>query len=147
MGMTVFWIVALIAFGIIEGLTVGLLSIWFAAGALAALIATLLGASIVVQVILFLAVSCVALMLMRPLSRKYINRRLEPTNADRAIGREAVVTEEIDNLNGRGRVNVAGVSWTARSDAGEILSEGAIVTVLRIEGVKLFVTPVPAVHK
>ena len=141
MGMSLFWLVALIVFGVVEGITVGLTSVWFALGSLAALIAALLGAPLPVQIALFLVVSFLTLLLLRPLTKKYFNKDLTPTNADRIIGTEAVVIEAIDNLNAHGRVSVAGMPWTARSESGEAIPEGATVRVERIEGVKVFVSP------
>lgn len=141
MNMSFFWLIAMVLFGVLEAVTVGLTSIWFAVGALAALIAASLGAGTLVQVILFLAVSFVTLLLVRPLAQRYINDRKEPTNADRVIGQEGVVTEAIDNLSARGQVNVSGALWSARSQGDAPIPKGAVVRVLRIEGVKLYVVP------
>ena len=135
MSMSLFWLIAMVLFGVLEAVTVGLTSIWFAVGALAALIAASLGAFALVQVIVFLVVSFVTLLLVRPLAQRYINDRKEPTNADRVIGREAVVTQAIDNLKGEGQVNVSGAVWTARSQEEAPIPAGARVRVLRIEGV------------
>ena len=143
MSMSLFWLIAMVLFGVLEAVTVGLTSIWFAVGALAALIAASLGAFALVQVVVFLVVSFVTLLLVRPLAQRYINDRKEPTNADRVIGREAVVTQAIDNLKGEGQVNVSGAVWTARSQEEAPLPAGARVRVLRIEGVKVIVSPVP----
>ena len=94
------------------------------------------------QVIVFLAVSPVALLIIRLMARRATETRRVATNADRAIGAEGVVTEEMDNLKGQGQVTVAGVVWTARADGDEVVSPGgAKVRVLRIEGVKVIVTP------
>ena len=143
MSMSLFWLIAMVLFGVLEAVTVGLTSIWFAVGALAALIAASLGAFALVQVVVFLVVSFVTLLLVRPLAQRYINDRKEPTNADRVIGREAVVTQAIDNLKGEGQVNVSGAVWTARSQEEAPIPAGARVRVLRIEGVKVIVSPVP----
>lgn len=139
---SVVWLVLLVAFAIAEAATVGLVSIWFAAGALVALLSTFFTANIWVQIFLFLLVSSVTMAVLRPLARKYVLPTVVPTNADRVIGRQAVVTEEIDNLRGTGAVVVFGVAWTARSEEGSPIPQGTTVTVNRIEGVKLFVTPV-----
>jgi membrane protein implicated in regulation of membrane protease activity len=141
--MSIVWLAALIVFGVVEGVTVGLASIWFCAGSLVALIASLLGAGLWVQVALFLIVSFLALILFRPLARKYLSSNRQATNADRCIGADGVVTQTIDNLKGEGQVNLAGQIWTARSDDDQrILAPGAKIRVLRIEGVKVYVTPV-----
>lgn len=142
MDMSFFWLVALIVFGVVEGITVGLTSVWFALGALVALAAELLGAPVWLQVALFLVVSFLTLLLLRPLTKSYFNKDLTPTNADRIIGTEVVVTEAIDNLTAHGQVNVAGMPWTARSESGTPIAEGTTVRVECIEGVKVFVSPV-----
>ncbi|HHU22960.1 MAG TPA: NfeD family protein [Clostridiales bacterium] len=139
--MTIFWTAAIIVFLIIEGVTLGLTSIWFAVGSLAALIGTALGASIWLQVVLFIVFSLITLWFARPLFKKYINSRSQPTNADRAIGASGIVTETIDNLSGTGTVVLNGKQWMARSVTGTVIEEGSLVTVERIEGVKLMVYP------
>ena len=142
MPMPALWLVLLVIFGIVEAATVGLTSIWFAAGALVAMVAALLHAPLWAQIVLFLAVSFVALLLMRPLAKKYLTPSFQPTNADRIIGQEAVVTETIDNLKGRGLVSVDGTVWTARAEDEQPIAAGTVVRVLRIEGVKVFVEAV-----
>ena len=132
-------IVALILFGIAEAATVGLVSIWFVAGALAALIAVLLGAGIWVQLVAFVVVSAAALALTRPLVKKITAGRSVPTNADRVLGRTARVTETIDNDSASGAVYVDGKTWTARSADGSVLPAGSRVEIRRMEGVKLIV--------
>ena len=140
---SVVWLCLLVFFAITEAVTVGLVSVWFAAGALVALLGTFFTSNIWIQIFLFLLVSCVTMAVLRPLARKYVLPTVVPTNADRVIGKEAVVTEAIDNLNGKGVVVVFGVAWTARSEDGTPIAEGTTVTVNRIEGVKLFVSPAP----
>ena len=133
------WLALLILFGIGEAATVGLTSIWFAVGSFAALIAALLGAQIWLQAVLFLAVSALTLAAARPLVKKYFTPLHQPTNADRVIGAEAVVTEEINNLLARGAVSVSGLTWSARSCQDTVIPVGTVVRVDRIEGVKLYV--------
>ena len=141
---TVLWLIALIVFAVGEAITVGLTSVWFAVGALGALIGAGFGAALWLQVVVFLALSGVTLLLVRPLAKKFLTPRYQATNADRVIGATALVTEEIDNLKGSGLVNISGPVWTARSADGGRIKSGAVVSVLRIEGVKLIVEPVPA---
>lgn len=138
---SVVWLALLVVFAVVEAVTVGLVSVWFAAGALVALLATFFTGNIWLQIFLFLAVSLLTMAVLRPLARKYVLPTVVPTNADRVIGREAVVTEAIDNLNGKGAVIVFGVAWTARSESGEPIPGGTTVVVKRIDGVKLFVEP------
>ena len=140
----IIWLALLLLFAGAEAATVGLTSIWFAAGALCALIAALLGGALWLQITLFLAVSALCLLAVRPLARRHLNGRLEPTNADRVIGQQAQVTEDIDNIHGKGAVVIRGVTWTARSEDGSPLPAGTLVRVLRIEGVKVFVERLPA---
>lgn len=133
------WVALLILFGIGEAITVGLTSIWFAAGSLAALIAALLNGPLWLQVVLFLMVTTLSLLAIRPLAAKYLNSQVEPTNADRVIGAQACVVEAIDNLQATGAVRIAGMVWTARSENGAPIAPGTLVRVLRIEGVKVYV--------
>lgn len=135
------WMALLLFFAVAEAATIALVSIWFAAGALAALLATIFTNDIWIQILLFVVVSAVTMAVVRPLARKYVLPHRVPTNADRVIGREGVITQAVDNLAPAGVVVVAGMAWTARSDSGENIPEGTVVTVRRIEGVKLFVAP------
>jgi len=139
--MVTFWTAAIIVFLIIEAATLGLTSIWFAAGSLVALISAALGAALWLQVVLFFVVSIVVLWFARPFFKKYVNAKRQPTNADRAIGASCVVTETIDNIAGTGSVLLNGRQWTARSATGDVIEKGSLVTVDRIEGVKLMVYP------
>lgn len=141
--MTVVWLVAMIVLLIVEGIVPGLVSIWFALGALAALISALFAAPVWLQIVWFLLVSVISLALTRPLAKKYVNARVQPTNADAAIGKECIVTEDIDNILGVGAVVLGGKTWTARSEDESIkLKKGETVKAMRIDGVKLIVTPV-----
>lgn len=138
--MTVFWLIAMVVLLVIEGVIPGLVSIWFAAGALAALLLSLVGAPLWLQIVLFLAASVALLVLTRPLAKKYVNSRTMPTNADRIIGMDCLVTEEIDNLRGTGAVSVDGKTWTARMDRVDGKApKGTVVKAQRIEGVRLIV--------
>lgn len=137
---SVVWLILLILFAGMEAATAGLVSVWFAAGAAAALLTSLATGSLLIQTIVFLAVSLAALVALRPLTRKFITPKIVPTNFDRMIGATAVVTEEIDNLKGRGAVTVGGVTWTARSERpDQVIPVGTTVQALWIEGVKVFV--------
>ena len=143
MSMPIVWLGAIVLFLVVEAVVPGLVSIWFAFGALAALISALLNAPFWLQFVWFIAVSVAALALTRPLARKYVNAKVQPTNADMLIGRECLVTETIDNLRGTGAVSVGGKVWTARCDGeGPTIQNGAMARVLRIEGVKLIVEAV-----
>jgi len=137
--MIVFWAAAIVVFIVVELATVGLASIWFALGALCALIAALLGAPVWLQAVWFFLISALTLVLTRPLVKKYINGKTHATNADRVIGSRAVVKEQIDALAATGAVLADGKMWTARTEDGSVLEPGCIVTVLRIEGAKLIV--------
>ena len=135
----VIWIAAMVVFGVVEAVTVGLVSIWFVLGSAAGLIAAICEAPIWLQVVLFFAVSIAALIATRPLVRKMMDKNIVPTNADAVLGREARVTEAIDNTVPSGAVYVDGKTWSARSESGETLPEGTLVRAVRMEGVKLFV--------
>lgn len=142
--MSIVWVVLMVVFLVVEAATAGLTCIWFAMGSLAALIAALFDAQLWLQIVWFLVISFVTLYFTRPLVKKYVNSRSQPTNADMVIGKEALVTEDIDNVEATGAVSVGGKVWTARSADGGRIKSGAVVSVLRIEGVKLIVEPVPA---
>lgn len=133
------WLALLIIFAVAEAATVGLTSVWFAIGSLGALVCALAGGNIWLQLGIFIVLSLVCLVALRPLAKKYLNNRVEPTNADRVIGQEARVTQDIDNIQGTGAVTIGGVTWTARSEHDTPIPAGAMVRVLRIEGVKVMV--------
>ena len=142
MSMTTFWIIAMVVFLVIEAVTVGIVSVWFAIGALFAMVTAMLGANLWVQIAVFLVVSAVTLYFTRPLVKKYVNNKVEPTNADMLIGKECRVVETIDNLTGTGAVYVDGKTWTARTVDEEIIPKGQLVKAERIEGVKLIVSKI-----
>lgn len=137
--MITVWSAAIIVFLVIEAVTVGIASIWFALGSICALIAALLGAPVWLQILWFALISVLTLIFTRPIVRKYVNGRKQATNADRVIGMKATVREDIDNLSARGAVLCDGKEWSARSAGGEVIPAGAVVTVTAIEGVKLIV--------
>ncbi len=136
------WIGLLILFLLVEGSTVALVSLWFAFGCLAAIIAALLGAGLWVQVGLFAGVSAILLALLRPFLKKYIAPSIQKTNVDTLIGKECPVTEDIRNLLSQGQVKVGGMVWSARSTDGKDIPKGTVVKIERVEGVKLMVSPV-----
>ena len=136
---TIIWLVLLIVFLIAEAATVVMVCLWFAAGALAALVASLLGAPLWLQIALFLVVSAAALAVTRPMLSRMITANAQPTNADRVLGGTAKVTETIDNENSAGAVYVDGKTWTARSVDGTVIPAGSRVTIESMEGVKLLV--------
>lgn len=138
---SVFWLALLVVCCFFEAATVALVSVWFCVGSLCALVSSFFVPDIWTQATVFLVVSALTLAVLRPLARRYVLPHWVPTNADRVIGREAKVVEEINNLDGRGSVLILGSAWTARSETGEPIPAGAAVTVKRIEGVKLFVIP------
>lgn len=133
------WAVALVALLIVEGVTAQLVTIWFAAGALVALVSALFHAPLWLQIVLFIAVSAVTLAATRPLVKKFTKKTVQPLNADRCIGQTAVVTETIDNVEGKGSVKVGGTIWTARTSDGSQIETGKSVTIEKIEGAKAIV--------
>lgn len=141
MSMTIIWSALTVLFLVVEAATVGLASIWFAIGALCALIAAALGAPVWLQIIWFIVISAATLILTRPLAKKYINGKRQATNADRVIGTVCRVTEKIDNIAETGAAAADGKIWTARSADGSVIDTGALVTIKDISGVKLMVVP------
>ncbi|MCD8382905.1 MAG: NfeD family protein [Clostridiales bacterium] len=141
----VFWVIAIVVFAIVEGITVGLASIWFVVGALAALVVSLFTSNLWAQAAAFLAVSILSLAAFKPLAERYLTPKggKAATNIDSIIGREAVVREDICNLENRGRVKIGGLEWSALSETGENIPAGTVVAVDHIEGVRVYVHPVP----
>ena len=140
------WLVLMVVFLAAEAATVSMVSLWFAAGSLAALLVALLGGGVWLQTLLFLAVSAGLLAGLRPLIRKYVAPKVTATNVDSLVGSTGLVTAAIDNVAAAGQVKLGAMVWTARSTSGEPIPEGTLITVDRIEGVKVFVSPaqVPA---
>lgn len=138
--MAMLWLFILVGCLVVEIATLGLTSIWFAIGALAATIAALLGLPLWLQNTLFVAVSLLFLFFTRPVAVKYFNKDRIRTNAEGLIGRQAIVISEIDNLQGIGQVTVSGQEWSARSTSDGIrFAVGSVVEVTAIQGVKLIV--------
>ncbi len=141
------WLGLMILFLIAEGATVSLVSLWFAAGAVVAMFAALLGAGIWLQTGLFLVVSGALLLMLRPVVRRYLVPKITPTNVDSLVGSTGLVTEAIDNVTASGQVKLGAMEWTARSTTGENIPQGTLIRVDRIEGVKVYVTPVNVPEK
>ena len=138
--VTIVWLVLLVVLIVIELITMGLTTIWFAGGALAAALVSIPGTPVVLQVIVFLIVSLVLLFFTRPVAVKYFNKDRVRTNIEGMIGRQAIVVSEINNIEGIGQVNTGGMEWSARSSYHNVvLPVGAVVTVLGVDGVKLIV--------
>jgi len=138
----IIWLVLMVVFLIAESQSVTMVSLWFAAGALGALIAELCGAQLWLQIVIFFAVSIVLLASLRPIARKYFTPKIIKTNVDSLIGQTGLVTTDIDNITAQGQVKLGTMEWTARSTSGETIKAGSLVKVDKIEGVKAFVTPV-----
>ena len=135
----IIWLAILVVVLVIEIITLGLTTIWFAGGALVAFLASLLGMGLPVQIVLFFVVSLVLLLGTRPFAVKYFNKDRKKTNLESLIGAEALVLEEIHNLKASGRVQVNGQEWSARSSDGREIKCGEIVRIEAIRGVKLMV--------
>ena len=141
--LAILWLGLTVIFLIVEAACpIHLVSLWFAAGSLAALGIWALGGALWLQITVFLAVSCALLAMLWPLTRKFLNPRLTATNIDSVIGSEGLVTASVDNLTAAGQVKLGAMEWTARSTSGDPIPVGTRVKVDRIEGVKVFVTPV-----
>lgn len=140
MNITMFWLALMIVLIVIEIVTVGLTTIWFAGGALIATIVSCLGGGIVLQVVLFFVVSLVLLIFTRPFAIKYINATRVKTNYEGVIGKIVRVTKTVNNLQESGSAVVNGIEWTVRSNDDEkVIEEGALAKVVSINGVKLIV--------
>lgn len=143
MNMVVFWLAVLILMTIIELATMNLTTIWFAGGSLFAALAAAFTAPLWLQIALFFIVTLVLLWFTRPIAVKYFNKDRIRTNIESMIGRQAIVTSEVDNLEGIGEVKIGGMEWTARTVQNGIkLSVGTVVIVRAVNGVKLIVEPI-----
>lgn len=146
--MMILWLILLIGAIIVEAVTLGLTSIWFAGGALVAVLAAALNAPVAVQVILFFAVSLLLLFFTRPIAVKYFNKERVKTNVESLVGRKAIVTGEIDNLKAVGQVTLGAQEWSARSlDPEQKIGLGTVVKIVAIDGVKLIVKPETTMEK
>lgn len=140
--LLIMWIGLTVIFAVIEALTLQIVTVWFAVGSIGAIIANVVHASPLVQLIVFVALSVLTLVVARPYLKKFTKTKSEPTNADVCIGKQAIVTEEINNTLGTGQAKIRGVIWTARStQENTVIKVGEAVTVTAIEGVKLIVKP------
>ena len=137
------WVALMIGFILVEAACpIHLVSVWFAAGALVSAIVAQFGGEIWLQVVVFLGVSIGALLLMWRYIVKILNPHKTKTNIDSVIGSQGYITDHVDNLNATGQVKLGGMYWTARSTEGVLIPEGTLVQVDRIEGVKVYVSPV-----
>ena len=146
--MVTLWLVVLIVSIGVEVATLGLTSIWFAGGAVVAVIVAAVHGPVWLQILLFFAVSLLLLFFTRPIAVRYFNRDRVRTNVESMIGRQAIVTSEIDNLQGIGQVTVGGQEWSARTEAdGMNLQPGTVVDIVAVNGVKLIVKVDPQMAK
>lgn len=138
----IFWLAAMVVFIAAEAMTVSLVSIWFAAGALGAIIVALLGGGLVLQVTVFLMLAVALLLSLRSIVRKHFTPHVTKTNIDSVIGATGIVVTPVNNIAALGQVQINGMEWSARSSDNSHIPAGAMVRVDRVEGVKVFVTPV-----
>lgn len=137
------WLVLVIIFIVIELITVGLTSIWFAAGSLPAMFVAVYGGSLLLQILVFIVVSVALLVVTRPFARKFINARMQKTNADQLVGQEIQISERVSNRDQTGMAVVHGQEWMVRTaDDEETIEAGQAAKILRISGVKLIVSRV-----
>ena len=140
MSLAIIWLIVLVVCLVAEIATLGLTSIWFAGGALLALLIAMIGGPLWLQVLVFLVASIVLLIVTRPIAAKYFNKNREKTNVNSKLGKQAIVTVTIDNLKGEGQIVTEGMEWTARSLDSTVIEEGSVVTIEKIEGVKAVVS-------
>lgn len=133
----IIWLIAIVAFIILEAVTYQIVSIWFVFGAIGGMIAYLLGADFYVQLIVFIAVSAVLLSILRPLSMKLVKKQDFKTNSDSLIGKNILITQEVSNIKGTGQGKINGMVWTVRGGNDEVIHAGELAKVKKIEGVKL----------
>ena len=136
----IFWLAAMVVFLAAEAMTVTLVSIWFAAGALGAIVVALLGGGVILQVTVFLALAVVLLLSLRTVMRRHFTPNVTRTNVDSIIGATGIVVTPVNNIAALGQVQINGVEWSARSTTGSHIGAGVLVKVDKIEGVKVFVS-------
>ena len=139
----IYWMGAAVILLLIEILTLGLTSIWFAGGAVLAAVTAFVGGPLLLQLAVFIAVSCLLFFFTRPLAQKYLNSSVEKTNVEALIGQHGIVRETIDNFQGKGKVYVNGMDWSAKSLHDEEIPEGTEIVIHKIQGVKLIVDAIP----
>ena len=137
--MALIWLCAIIVFVIVEAATAQMLCIWFAAAALVSLVLALFGTPEWAQITAFLVCTAALLIFTRPIVKRLVNNRRTNTNADRILGKQAIVTQEINNYNAEGQIKVISQTWTARSIDGSVIPAGEKVVIRSIEGVKAIV--------
>lgn len=133
------WLILAVILGVAEAVTVSLISVWFAIGAVAAIIPAYFGVPLWGQILVFLMVSAIAFAFTKRFFKDIVKVKKQPTNSDSLIGTDGIVTTEINNLEGTGKVYISGLTWSAKSQNGENIPEGAVVTAKKIEGVTLVV--------
>lgn len=135
----IIWLIGIIAFVILEAVTYQLVSVWFALGAVGGLIAAIVGVQFNIQMTVFLIISVVFLLCLRPVSKKLLKTKKEQTNVDSLIGKEVLITKEVDNLHGKGEGKINGMMWSVRSTDNSCILENETAIVENVKGVKLIV--------
>ena len=133
------WLIVFVIFAALELVSLGMTCIWFAIGALAACVTSLFTGNWIIQALIFIVVTAVVLILLRPIAVKHINNKAEKTNVESIEGKVGKVISDIDNINAKGMVKIDGVDWTARSQKNEVIKEGTLVEAVSVEGVKVIV--------
>lgn len=137
--MGLVWLIGIIVFMVLEGISYQIVSVWFAAGAIGGLLAYVCGAPVWLQITIFIVLSLLMLAALRPLSVRLLGKHKIRTNADSLLGKSVLITQEVDNIKGTGQGKIGGMTWTVRSETGENIPSGEVAKVLKIEGVKLIV--------
>ena len=136
----VFWIVAIVVFSLVEAATAGLVSIWFAGGSLCALICAWIGLNVWIQIGVFIVVSAILILCLRKIASKNSKVNKSDTNLDRIIGQSVIVTQKVDNANNSGAVRINDIEWRVKSKNGDVIEEGEMCKIEKIDGVKLVVS-------
>lgn len=146
--MSVTWLIAFVVFLVVESMTASLTSIWFAGGALAALVAQVCGAPLRPQLAVFVIVSFILFIMVRPFTARYLHRKKTDTNVDSFAGRKAIVKGRIDNEAGTGTAILAGETWLARAAVeGETFEPNTVVVITSVSGAKLMVKAAQPEHR
>ena len=140
--MALIWLALVILFVVVELISLGLTSIWFAAGALVAGIVAMVGGPFWLQVILFMVVSAVLLACTRGFAKRHLDNKIEKTNAEGLVGKSSIVIETIDNASSTAKIRIGDIEWTARAvNETQVIPKDSKVIIREIKGVKCMVEP------
>lgn len=136
------WLIAAGVFFVVEIATTGFLIFWLGIGSLIAMLTSFITDSIIIQTVVFVISSCILIPLTKPLADKFTGKKAVPTNSYSLINKHGIVTVDINPMEAVGQVKVNGEIWSAKTDDGSVITKGTEIEVVKIDGVKLIVSPI-----